>query len=155
MTRCISSRSSTPSRSITERGILVRVTSSLTSASYMRSRSPGWPRGQRSPEMQWIPEILQLSIVVDRVWSPPFEFLLSQKCDFVPGNASAQRGVLQELGQPRLVIDGIVKRPLDEIQLLHVPRHKPVVQHDFHPKGGKVDIPGLKQRVQVRDTVLR
>src|SRR5688572_28665294 len=155
MTRCFSNRSSTASRSSTERGILVIVASSFRSASYMSSGSPRSPRWHRSPEMHRIPEILQLSIVVERAWSPPFECLPSQKRNFVPGNVSAEREVLQELSQSRLVIYGIVKLPLNEIQFLHVPGHKPVVQHDFHAKGRKVDFPGLKQRVQKRDAVLR
>jgi hypothetical protein len=62
--------------------------------------------------MHRVPEILQLSMVVERAWSLAFERQTPQKCKFVAAGIPAECRVLQELGHTRLVLDGVAECPL-------------------------------------------
>ena len=82
--------------------------------------------------MNWIPEILQLSIIVERARPPAAERQPSQESNFLPCGIAAERDILQERSQSRLVLDGVLEQPLNELKFHPVPRDKPVVQLDFH-----------------------
>ena len=65
----------------------------------------------------------------------------------------AERSVLQEFSEPRLVLERLVGFSFNERQIPRVPRGEPVIQHNFHTEGRKVDIPGLNQRVEEGNAV--
>jgi len=97
--------------------------------------------------MQWVPEVLQLSIVVERVGALRFEPEAPKKLDLVFGHSATERGVVKEFSESRLFLERLVGLPLNKVQSSRAPRNESVVQYDFHAKGREVDVPGLNQWV--------
>src|SRR3990170_1857933 len=98
--------------------------------------------------MQWIPQVLQLSIIIE--WARPFslESQPAQKFRFVTGNIAAERSVLKEFGEPRLDLERAAQFFLDEFISLRFPWNESVVQRNFHIECREVDVPACNQRVQ-------
>jgi hypothetical protein len=57
-----------------------------------------------SPKMQRVPEVLQLSVVVERAGPPSFESEPSQEFNFVSGHLAAEQGILKEFSEPGFVL---------------------------------------------------
>src|SRR5258708_39216508 len=100
-----------------------------------------------------IPEILQLSVIVERARPPSLEPQPSQKFDLVSGGVTAERSILKEFSEPRLVLERIAGFFFNELKFLRVPWDESVVQHNFHTEAREVDCPGFNQRDQERNAV--
>src|SRR2546427_9871590 len=57
-----------------------------------------------SPKMQRVPEVLQLSVIVKRARPLCFEPQPSQEFNLVSGHVTAERSILKEFSEPRLVL---------------------------------------------------
>ena len=66
--------------------------------------------------MEWVSQVLQLPVVVERGWPVSREFQLLEKLDFLRGRIARQRWILQEGLEPRLFGDGWDGFPFDELK---------------------------------------
>ena len=64
-------------------------------------------------KMEWVSQVLQLPVVVERGWPVSREFQLLEKLDFLCGRIARQRWILQEGLEPRLFVDGWDGFPFD------------------------------------------
>ena len=71
--------------------------------------------------MQRVPEILQLSVIVEWARPPLLEPQPPQKFDLVSGGITAERGILKEFSEPRLVLEGVAGFPFNELKFLQMP----------------------------------
>ena len=104
-----------------------------------------------SPKMQRVPEVLQLSVVVERAGPPSFESQPSQEFNFVSGHLAAEQGILKEFSEPGFVLLREPRFLFNEFESLRGPRDESVVQHKPNAETREVDVPGFEQRVQERN----
>src|SRR5438270_12137564 len=103
--------------------------------------------------MEWIPQILQLPVIVDRrrLLSPDLQRL--QELDFLFGGIAAQRRIAQESLQPGFQGHGLFRPFFRKLELLSDSCCEPAVQNNFNPKTLQVYIPRVDERIQERDAV--
>jgi hypothetical protein len=97
--------------------------------------------------MERIPEVLQLSIIVEGGRPLPFEPELLQKLQLVLLGVMAQRAGTKELFESGLVFGPPVGLFLDVLISLGMLGSQSSVEHDIHPEGPEVDRPGFDQRI--------
>jgi hypothetical protein len=82
---------------------------------------------QLIPEMQRVPEVLQLPVIIEGARPPSLEPQPSQEFDLVSGGIPAERSILKEFSEPRLVCSRMMGFSFDELEFLRLPRDKSVV----------------------------
>src|SRR5688572_11362380 len=98
--------------------------------------------------MQRVPQVLQLSVIIERIRAFSLESQPSQKFNFITGNIAAELSVLKELGESRLDLEAGVQFFLNEYKLLRLPGDKSIVQRNFHIECRGIDVPVCNQRAQ-------
>src|SRR5690242_851020 len=117
------------------------VTSLLTIADYALAK------------MERVPEVLQLSVIVERRRSFTLELQPLEKLDFLRGRRAAQGRILKEPLESRLFDEVLFGFQFDKLKLLHVPSDQSVIEDDFQSKRRQVDVPGFNHRIQERNAV--
>lgn len=103
--------------------------------------------------MQWIPQVLQRPVVKKPVRTPGFQSEVSQELELLWGKTVTEHRILQELGEPRLILVSPDIVFLNKFKLPRFAWGERFVQRNFHGEGGEVDIPASDQRVQERDAI--
>src|SRR5229473_1785012 len=103
--------------------------------------------------MEWIPQVLQLPVIVDRGRFLSSQLQRLQKLDFVFSGIAAQRSILEELFKPWFQGDRLLRVLFGKLKSLPAACREPAVQNNFHTKGFEVDIPGVDHRIQEGDAV--
>src|SRR5207244_7528584 len=74
-----------------------------------------------SPKMQRVPEVLQLSVIVERARPSSLEPQLSHEFNLVSGHLTAERAILKEFSEPRFVLWRQPGFSFNELESLRVP----------------------------------
>jgi hypothetical protein len=91
--------------------------------------------------MERVPEVLQLTIVVEGGGAPALEPKLSQKLKLLFRGALAQRGVTKKLFESRFLFETAISFSFDELISPRVLESQSLVEHDIPTEGPKVDRP--------------
>src|ERR1700674_292993 len=93
-------------------------------------------------KMKRVPEVLQFSVIIKRRRALSVELEFLQEFEFLLGRIAAHSLVPKEFLEPLLFLR-LNRLAFDKLKFLGMPREKSTIQHDFHAKGRKVDIPGF------------
>ena len=104
-----------------------------------------------SPKMQRVPEVLQLSVIVERARPLSLEPEPSWEFNLVSSYMTAKRSILKEFCESRLVLWREPGFSFDELESLRVSRDEPVIQHKSNTETREIDVPGFEQRVEERN----
>src|SRR5688572_14324973 len=105
-------------------------------------------------EMEWIPQVLQLPVVVERGRLSTGELERPEKLELFCGRTAAQRRILQKRLEPRLFIHRRGRFPFRKLDSLRGHGRQTAVQHDFDPECREIDVPRFEQRIQKRDAMV-
>src|SRR6266508_5666134 len=103
--------------------------------------------------MEWVPQILQLPVIINWGRSLSSQLQSLQKRDFLFGVVATQGCILEELFEPWFYGDGAGGRLLGKLESLPDARGQPPAQRNFHAKALQVDIPRVDHRIQEGDAV--
>ena len=104
--------------------------------------------------MQSVPKVLQFSVIVEWRRMPSVEAQPLEKLDFLFGDIAAERGIFQKLLKPGFCGK---RRPwflFDKLEPPQAAGRQPAVQKHLHAESLQIDVPGLDDRVQERDTIV-
>jgi len=103
--------------------------------------------------VQRVPEDLKRPIVEEPIRSSILKAELPEELQFLLGKTATKHGIMNELGEPRLLSALTVVAFFNKCEPLWCPRYEPFVQRYFHIEGREVNIPASNEWVQKGSTV--
>jgi hypothetical protein len=105
-------------------------------------------------KMDRIPEVLQLSVIIDRNRPASPELQHLQKPDFFLGGVTAEGLIVKELPEARIEDGGAFRFPFYKLKPLQAPGSDFAIHGNFHAKGFQIDAPRFDQRLEKQNTIL-
>jgi len=109
---------------------------------------------RRITKMDRVPEVLQLSVIIDRHRAAFSEFQHLQEGDFFCSGVATERLILEELPEARIEDGGPFRFPFDKLKPLQAARSHYGIENNFHAKGFQIDVPRFNQRLEKQNTIL-
>src|SRR3984893_12415884 len=103
--------------------------------------------------MEGVSQVLQFAVIIERSWPFSFDSQTAQEFDFMRRGIAGQRRVLKKFPEPGFFVR-LIGLSLYIREFPGISRRESPAQRNLHSEGCQVDIPGLNERLQKRDTVL-